>query len=105
VGHFRLRVEALPLFERVPQALIAHDDCIDYAKTVECELVLPEHADLVGTDDRALLGRELARQQLHERGLASAIRAGQAIAPALRERRRHVVEEHLRPVTHGNAVN
>ena len=45
-------------------------------------------------------GVELAGQQLHERGLAGAVRAGQAVAPAGGERGGDVLEEHLRAEPH-----
>ncbi len=50
---------------------------------VEGELVLAQHAELVGPDDGAFLGQRLAGQQLHERGLAGAVRPGEAVPPAL----------------------
>ena len=75
VGHRRLGVEQLALLERVPQPGVAHDDRVDDAEGVERELVLTEHAELLGTDDRSLLRRLLAGEQLHEGGLAGAVRA------------------------------
>ena len=77
-----LGVEPLALLERGPQPGVAHDDRVDHPERVEGELILPEHAELVGPDDRALLRLQLAGEQLHEGGLAGAVRPGQAVAPA-----------------------
>jgi hypothetical protein len=83
VGERRLGVERLTRLQRLPQTLVAHDDGIDDAERVEGELVLPEHAELVRPRDRAFLRQGLAGQQLHERGLAGAIRSGEPVAAAL----------------------
>ena len=101
VGHVgALLVEPLAFLERAPQALVAHDDRVDDAELVEGELVLAQHAELLRPRHRPLLRDQLAGQQLHERGLAGAVRTGQAVAATRRKRRGHVVEEHLRPVPH-----
>jgi hypothetical protein len=96
VGHVGLRVEPLALLERVPQSAVAHDDGVDDAKAVEGVLVLPQHAELARPRHRAALRVQLAREELHERGLAGPVRARQAIPVPRRERRRHVLEEDLR---------
>ena len=55
------------------------------AELVEGELILPQHAELSrrGRPCRCC-GGELAGQQLHEGGLAGAVRAGEAVAAARR---------------------
>ena len=105
VGHVGLGVEQLALFERAPQAVVAHDDGVDDAERVERVLVLAQDADLRRPHDRAALRRLFAGQQLHERGLAGAVRSGQAVAPARGKRRGHIVEEHLRPEPHRHTLN
>ena len=105
VGHVGLRVERLALLERRPEPRVAHDHRVDDAELVEGELVLPEDAELVGPGDRALLRRQLAGQQLHEGRLAGAVRPGEAVAAARGEGGGHVLEEHLRAVPHGDAVD
>ena len=82
VGQVALRVEPLALFERAPQPRVAHDHGVDGAEVVERELVLPEDADFVRRRDGSPLRRELAGQQLHEGGLAGAVRAGETVAAA-----------------------
>ncbi len=105
LGHLGLGVEELPFFERAPQALVPHDDRVDHAELIEGELVLAEDAKLVGPRDRALLRGQLTRQQLHERRLAGAVGARQAVAPAGGEGGRDVLEEHLRAVAHGDIAD
>ncbi len=105
VGHLALRVEPLALFERAPEAVVAHDDRVDHAEGVERVLVLAQDAHLRRAHDDAALRRLFAGQQLHERGFAGAVRAGEAVAPARRKRRRHVVEEDLRPKPHRHTLN
>ena len=82
VGHLGLGVQLVALVQRAPQALVAHDDGVDDAELVERVLVLAKHAQLARAGDRALLGVEFAGQQLHERGLAGAVRAGEAVPSA-----------------------
>ncbi len=78
VGHRGLRIKHFALLERLPQAAVAHDDRVDDAEAIEGEMILAQHAELGRSDHRALLRRQLAREQLHERGLAGAIRARSA---------------------------
>jgi hypothetical protein len=85
--------------------MVAHDHGVDDAELVEGELILAQHADLGGAHDRAALRRQLAGQQLHERRLAGAVGAGQAVPAARGKRRRHVVEEDLRPEPHGHTLD
>ena len=81
VGQVGLAVEDLALLERAPEPLVAHDHGIDHAERVERELVLPQHAELLRPHDGALLRRQFAGQQLHERRFAGAVRPGQPVAP------------------------
>jgi hypothetical protein len=66
VGHLRFRVQLLALFERAPQAVVAHDHRIDHPEGVERVLVLAQHADLGRADHGAALRRLLAGQEFHE---------------------------------------
>ena len=97
-----LLVERIAFLKRGPQPCIPHDHCVDDAERLERELVLADQSDLLRPDDGALLGIEVARQDLHERGLAGAVRPRQPVAPARRERDGHVLEEHLRAEAHGH---
>ena len=102
VGHLGLGVDDLALLERGPEALVAHDDGVDDAEGVELVLVLLEDAELFGADDGALLGVQLAGEDLHEGGLAGAVGAGEAVAAAAVEGDGDVLEEQLRAVAHGD---
>ena len=83
VGEVGLGVQQLAFFERLPQPLVAHDDGVDDAEFVEGELVLAQHAELLRARDTfPSAARSLAGEQLHEGGLAGAVRAGQAVAAA-----------------------
>ena len=53
VGHLGLGVEEVALFERAPQAMVAHDHGVDDAELVEGELVLLEDAELLRTRRRS----------------------------------------------------
>ncbi len=102
VGHLGLGVDDLALFERGPEGLVAHDDGVDDAEGVELVLVLLEDAELFGADYGALLGVELAGEDLHEGGFAGAVGAGEAVAAIAVEGDRDVLEEELRSVAHGD---
>ena len=82
IGQIRLRVQQLTLLKRRPQPRVAHHDHVDDTISVERKLVLTDEADLLGPDDGALLRVELAREHLHEGGLAGSIGSGEAIAAA-----------------------
>ena len=104
-GHVGLRVEHVALLQRRPEPLVAHDHRVDDAELIEGVLILAQDAELARARDRADLRRKLAREQLHERRLAGAVRAGQAVAPAGAERGGDVLEEHLRAEPHGHAAD
>ena len=85
VRHVGLRVEALALLERRPEPGVAHDDGVDARGSwSNANWSCRRTPSFSGADDRALLRRELAGQQLHERGLAGAVRArsGRSAGPA-----------------------
>jgi hypothetical protein len=63
-------------------------------------LVLFEDADFFGADDGALLGVDLAGEDLHEGGFAGAVGAGEAVATAGGEGNGDVLEEKLRAIAH-----
>ena len=82
VGHVALAVKHFTFFERAPQASVPHDDGVDDAKLVKGELILPENAELLRANHRALLRRDFSSQQLHERRFAGAVGACQAVPAA-----------------------
>ncbi len=90
----------LALFERRPEPLVAHDDGVDDAVRVEGVLVLFEDAEFLGADHSALLGIDLAGEDLHEGGLAGAVGPGEAIAASAGERYRDILKEQLCAVAH-----
>ena len=105
VAERRLGVEQVPLLQGAPQGAVAHDHGVDHPERIERELVLAEHPEPVGAGDTALLRRDLAGEQLHERRLAGAVRPGQAVAAPRREHGGHVVEEHLVAEPHRDAAD
>ena len=105
VGHVGLGVQRIPFGERIPEAMVPHDDRIDDAILVEGELILAQHAELRRSDDRSPLRVELAREELHEGGFTGAVGPCQAVPPARRKYCRYVVEQDLRPVSHGDAAD
>ena len=105
VGELGFLVDAVALCQGGPERLIAHDDRIDDAKGVEGELVLAQDAELAGADDCALLGIEVAGEDVHEGGFAGAVGAGKAVAAAGNEADADVLEENLRAVAHGDVGN
>src|SRR4029078_963610 len=56
-------------------------------------------------DDGSLLRVEIAREDLHERGLATPVRPRQAVPPAGLENARHVLKDNLRAVAHRDVRN
>ena len=94
----------VPLFERGPQPLVAHDDRVNHAIGIEGELVLAEHTQLPRPHDGAFLRLHLAGQNLHESGFAGAVRPRQAIALPRRECRRDLIEQNFSAVAHRNVT-
>jgi hypothetical protein len=72
---------------------------------IEREVILAKDAKLLRTDDRPLLRRQFPGQQLHERGLASAVGSGETVPPSGGKSSGDVLEEHPRAVTHGHTVD
>ena len=104
VGHLRLVVDGVPLLQGLPEACIAHDHRVDDPEFVEGELVLAQDAHFAGADHIAHLLLELAREDLHERGLARAVGSRETVASPRIESRGHILEQDLRAVTHGDIL-
>ncbi len=100
IGHVVLGVDGVAFLDGGPEALVAHDDGVEDRVGVEGELVLAEHAEFTRADDIAFLRLEFAAEQVHERGFAGAIGAGQAVPLARRKRRRDFVEQYFGAVAH-----
>jgi len=71
---------------------------------VEGKLVLPEDAELFRPRDVALGWFELAGKDLHERGLAGAVGAGNGVAPAREKGGRDVLEQYSGAKPHRDVV-
>src|SRR5437879_11722336 len=75
-----LGVESVAYFERLPQRGIPHNDRVDDAVFVKRKLILPQNAHLLRPRDRSAGRVSLPSQNLHECGLARAIRPGDGVA-------------------------
>ena len=102
VGHVGLGVNLVALGKRVPQRTVAHDDRVDHAESVESKLILTQNAEALGADDGALLGVDLAREDLHEGGFAGTVRSGEAIAPSGKEGHGNVFKQDFGAVAHAD---
>ena len=65
---------------RRPQPLVAHAARRRARAVLVAELVLPQDRRLLGRETRAGVGLEVAGEDLHERRLAGAVGAGEAVA-------------------------
>ena len=104
IGCFRVRVDRVALGHRCPHLGVAHHHDVEHAHVLEGELVLAELAQtLAGVEhDVAARRLQIAAEDLHERGLAAAVRADQAVAIALTELDGNVFEERLGAELHGD---
>jgi len=101
----RLGVEGFAFLEGFPESGVAHDDRVNDAEFVEGELVLAQDADFLGTRDGAV-GRILfAGQDLHERGFAGAVGAGDGIAAARHEGGGDVLKQDAGAEAHSDILN
>ena len=93
IGEGGLRVEPFAFLKGAPEALVPHHHRIDHAEPIEGKLVLAKHPDLGRRGHGPLLRNGLARQQLHEGGLARSVRARQPVAAAGEETGGDFVEQ------------
>src|SRR5262249_17619981 len=98
VGELRAREQLLLLVHRGPELLVAHDDDGENFVLFEGELILLQDRRFLGTRHRPGVPVELPGEDLEERRLAGAVRAGEPVAAALAEVDRHVFEQTLRTV-------
>jgi hypothetical protein len=84
---------------------VAHQHHVQHALVLVGELVLAQPSHPLGSVDRhrARGWLELAAQDLHERRLAAAVGADQAVAVSAAELDGDVLEQGLGPELHGNA--
>ena len=95
IAHLGQRVEPFTLLQHFPEARIAHHHDVEHAVLLVRELVLRELPDArIGVGEHvARTGLQLSGQDFHERRLAAAIGTDQAIAMAIGEGRRDVLEQ------------
>jgi len=55
-----LGVESVAFLQRVPEDLVAHHNRVDYARFIEGELILAEHAHFLGAVMEPLVGSSSA---------------------------------------------
>ena len=100
----RFGVKHIPFLESLPQRGVAHDDRVDDAKFVEGKLVLPQNAQLLWPRDRTFRRFDISFQNLHQSGLAGAVRAGDGIAAPFEERAGDVLEQDPGGVAHSDVI-
>ena len=102
VGGFRVRVDRVTLGHGGPHFGVAHHHDVEHAHVFVRELVLAQLAETHVRLQRDVAGArlEVAAEDLHERRLATAVRADQTIAVALAEFDRDILEQGLRPELH-----
>ena len=83
---------------------VAHQHDVEHAHVLVRELVLLELAQPLVRVERDIAARrlEIAAEDLHQRRLAAAVRADQAVAIAVAELDADVLEQGLRPELHGD---
>jgi len=93
----RVRVYAVALVFGFPKFRVPHQHDVEHPLLFEFELVLAELAQALAlvNGDVAVGRLEIAAQDFHQRRLAAAIGADQAIAVAVAKFDRHVFEERL----------
>ena len=65
-----------------PQSGIPHDDRIDHPIRVKGKLLLSQDSHSLWPGHRTLFGIDFTRQDLHQRGLAGAVRPGDRVTTA-----------------------
>ena len=100
-----LGVKNVALLQRFPKGTIAHDHGVDHAAGVEGELILAQNAEFLRTGDGAFGGFDFAGEDLHERGLAGAVGAGDGVAAPREKRRGDVFEQDAGAVAHGDIID
>jgi hypothetical protein len=104
VGGLRVRVDRIALGHGVPHFGVAHHHDVEHTYVFVRELILAQLAQAHIRFEHHVAGArfQIAAQDLHEGGLAAAIRTNQAIAVPSPEFDRDVLEQGLRPELHGD---
>ncbi|MNE08901.1 hypothetical protein D3C80_1015630 [compost metagenome] len=103
-GHFWQRIDTVALSLDPPQFLVAHDHGVDHGKFFVGELVLAQFTQThVRLEHDLACGRlQVAAEDFHEGRLAAAVGADQAVAVAVVELDRDVLEQGLGAELHGD---
>eukprot|EP01133_Synstelium_polycarpum_P022954 gene22953-biopygen19479 len=104
VRRFQIRVDRVAFLHRGPHFRVAHHDHVEHAHVFKRKLVLAQLAQaLVGIEhDIAARRVQVAAEDLHERRLAAAVRADQAIAVAVAELDGDILKQWLGAKLHRN---
>ncbi len=105
VSQLGLLVDAVALFQGSPERLVAHDDGVDDAISIERELILTENAEFARADDGAFLRVEFAGEDFHEGGFAGAVGPGESVAAAGDKADADFFKQDLGAVTHGDVAD
>ncbi len=100
----RLGVQGFAFLQGFPQATIAHDHGIDHAMLVESKLILAQDAEFFRPRDVTLGRFELAGEDLHERGFAGSVGAGDGVAAAGEKGSGDVLEQYSGAEPHRDVV-
>ena len=97
LGRLRVGVDRVALPHRAPQELVPHQHDVEHADVLETELVLAQLPQPLASVERDVASRrlEIAAEDFHERRLAAAVGADQAVAIAVAELDRDVLEQRL----------
>ena len=104
LGGIRIGVDRIALRHRLPHLGVAHHHHIQHAHVLVGELVLAQLAEALVLVQHHVAGSRLqiAAEDLHERGLAAAVGADQAVAVAVAEFDGDVFKQGLGPELHGD---
>ena len=97
-------IDRIALLQNVPESLVTHHHYVEHALIFVGELILLQLAEPLAGIDRYISGAgfEVPTENLHERRLAAAVGADQAITVAFAELDGNVFEQRLRAELHGD---
>ncbi|MNM63585.1 hypothetical protein D3C81_749550 [compost metagenome] len=103
-AHFRQRIDAVALGLDLPQLFVTHDHGVDHGEFFVGELVLAQFTQAHVRLEHDLAGGrfQVVAEDFHEGRLAAAVGADQAVAVAVVELDRDVLEQWLGAELHGD---
>ena len=104
LGRVGVRVDGVLVLAHLPHFAMAHQHHVEHAHVLVGELILLELAQPLVRVERDVAARrlEVAAEDLHQRRLAAAVRADQAVTIPVAELDADVLEQGLRPELHGD---